>query len=234
MDKKTSVSTLILVLLILLTLVSLGASAYLYFTNNSLTAKENSDPAECVDEDPYKGWTLYSDDKNSLSILFYYPKDWTVEDNVDIDFIKKALPQANWNFQSNSDYKYLKISQKSDPSKWILVTRMGEINDSEFNFSDYVSKLVKEDTKIGYTSLPLHCEDISCPTWGFMMTSDEVLNCYFSPSNADENESTYFIMYSTSRWDNYLYSVSYSSAEPEDPDSGYSVVRLILDSIQYN
>ncbi len=227
MDKKTSISTVILVLLVLLTLVSLSASAYLYFTNNSLTAKENSDPAECVDEDPYKGWTLYSDDKNSPSILFYYPKDWTVEDNVDIDFIKKALPQANWNFDNNSTYKYLKISQTSDPSRWVLVTKMGEINDS-FNLTDYVSNLVKEDYKIGYTFFPLECDDVACPKSSFSSFSPGVktIGCIFNRD--DTGNGFYGISYFTAG-DGSLYSVSYTPGGMDD-----EMTMLIMDSMSIN
>jgi len=200
MDKRTSISTVILVLLILLTLVSLGVSAYLYFTFNPMNPNTEE---QIVEENEYEGWNTYTSENLFLTIK--YPSDWILEDH-------KTTEDQN--------YDILRVSSLPNENdfydNYVYISKVKQ-NDKEQTLSEYLKSQVEESTEEGNMLSIFTCDlENTTQKWG--------VQTYKCSSSVEWQENTinYFIFR-----DN-IYSISYPIGEGVDSENIEKVLNSIV------
>jgi len=211
MDKKTSISTGILVLLILLTLVSLASSAYLFFSLNIWVTETRE---EIVKDNEYEEWNTYTSENVFATIK--YPSNWILTENEP--------------FEEDS------LATEQDASKWLMVSTLpGEKGNYESyvsihqltkdysamdisDVSEYLTKISAEISEPGpYTTLAFNCDKDNIITkWEV-----ETYKCSEEVDEIGNSEAFYFVLR------NNIYSISY----PTVGQTNSEIIEKILNSI---
>ncbi len=210
MDKRTSISTVILVLLVLLTLVSLSASAYLYFTFNPLNTETNE---EIVEENEYEGWNTYTSENVFATIK--YPRGWIVRENEPFEADPLAVEQENSTWLSVSTLPGEKDNYESYVSIHQLTKDYSAMDISDV--SKYLTEYSATSSEPGSWTLSFICDKDNIVTkWGV-----QTYKCSETIEEIGETESYYFVLREN------IYSISYPAGEGMDSEN----IEKILNSI---